>query len=325
MHITQEHLQFWREHGYVIVDSFLSHEELRQARANMERYVPTWEEFCAAPERYPRIRSSGMVKAEFPFVGTALNDVTTHHDVTDAVERLLGTRQLHLTQSIFWAKFARTHDYEQELHLDYQNNTLVFPSDDERFQQVPMILYYDDVAEGDGPTYVVSRKYTDHLLHEVSHARDQVDERSLATFERLNVPSLDPSQFASVYEHEQPVIAKAGSLLVFTMSTFHRGSAICAASGRRLSHHIVYRAAGREWMGWLAWPRRGADPEMRDFVQRATPRQLELLGFPAAGHEYWTASTLAGVAARYPRMDMTPYREALERREPAVAGVIREG
>ena len=41
-----------------------------------------------------------------------------------------------------------------------------------------------------------------------------------------------------------------------------------------------------------------------------TARQLTVLGFPAPGHPYWTEDTLRGVAARYPLLDMTPWRQA---------------
>ena len=50
---------------------------------------------------------------------------------------------------------------------------------------------------------------------------------------------------------------------------------------------------------------------MRQFLERATPRQREMVGFPAPGHSYWTPETIADVAQRYPRMDMTPYRNGL--------------
>ena len=43
-------------------------------------------------------------------------------------------------------------------------------------------------------------------------------------------------------------------------------------------------------------------------MERATPAERELLGFPPPGHPYWTEETIAGVGARFPQMDMTPYR-----------------
>jgi hypothetical protein len=46
------------------------------------------------------------------------------------------------------------------------------------------------------------------------------------------------------------------------------------------------------------------------FMRHATLRQLTTLGFPEPGHPYWNDETLAGVAARYPALDMTPWRQA---------------
>jgi hypothetical protein len=48
-------------------------------------------------------------------------------------------------------------------------------------------------------------------------------------------------------------------------------------------------------------------------MRHATLRQLVALGFPEPGHPYWTEETLQGVAARYPRLDMTPWREVAAR------------
>jgi hypothetical protein len=52
----------------------------------------------------------------------------------------------------------------------------------------------------------------------------------------------------------------------------------------------------------------GEKPEMQAFVERATPRQREVLGFPKPGDPYWTAESRAAVQLRYPKMDMAPYR-----------------
>jgi hypothetical protein len=69
-------------------------------------------------------------------------------------------------------------------------------------------------------------------------------------------------------------------------------------------------------MGFSAWARSGQVPALQRFLERAAPRQRELLGFPPPRHPYGNEETLAGVAARYPGMDMTPYRDAF--RETAV-------
>jgi hypothetical protein len=52
---------------------------------------------------------------------------------------------------------------------------------------------------------------------------------------------------------------------------------------------------------------------MIHFLEQATPEQRQTLGFPPVGDPYWDDETLAGVAARYPGMDMTPYRKGMRK------------
>ena len=75
---------------------------------------------------------------------------------------------------------------------------------------------------------------------------------------------------------------------------------------------MSFRPAAAEWGHRYGWADRGYWPGWQPFVEAATPRQLELIGFPPPGHPYWTPSTLAGVHLRYPRLDLTPWRAAEE-------------
>jgi hypothetical protein len=193
-----------------------------------------------------------------------------------------------LSQAAIWAKYAETGgDFEQGLHLDYQGNTLVVPRDDGDYRQVNMILYYSEVTEEMGPTYVVSQERTRDLPLWPTH---RTRKRS-----------------AELYQHERPVLANPGDLLIFGMRTWHRASQITAETGVRLSHHLVYRSARQGFQGYHLWSRLGENEHLQRFIQRATPRQREVLGFPKPGDPYWNAETLAAVKLRYPAMDMTPY------------------
>ena len=91
------------------------------------------------------------------------------------------------------------------------------------------------------------------------------------------------------------------------MRTFHRGSAMRQEKGLRWTHHLAFHTAGPRWLGSATFQRAGGSPEMDHFLVTATPRQRELVGFPAVGDPYWTDETLAGVRDRYPLMDMSPY------------------
>ena len=289
MRITDQHLQAYLRHGYVVVPGFLNADELAAAREGMLQYFPTAEELAATPQRYGFVREDPEhLQVEFPFAADVLNDVSTHPQLVAFVERVLGTRGVLLSQAAVWAKYAGTGDFDQGLHLDYQGNTLVVPRDDGAFRQVNMILYYGDVPAEMGPTFVVSQEKT----------------RDLPLWPTHRTRKKDPA----LYKLERPVLAGAGDLLVFSMRTWHRASDVTADFGVRFSHHFVWRAAAHAFQGYQQWSSKGENEDLQRFVARATPRQREVLGFPPPGDAYWNEETLAGVALRYPGMDMTPYR-----------------
>lgn len=285
MRITESQIELYLRHGYVIVPSFLTPAELSSARENMLRYYPTAQEFEAAPERYSWIHDEAEhLQNEFPFAADALNDVSTHPEILSFVERVIGTSDVLLSQAAIWAKYADTGDFEQGLHLDYQGNSLLVPRDDGDYRQVNMILYYSDVDDEMGPTYVVSQERTRELPLWPTHRP------------RKRSPDL--------YRHERPVLASAGDLLLFGMRTWHRASAITADSGARLSHHLVYRSARHGFQGYHLWSRLGENEHLHRFIARATPRQREVLGFPKPGDAYWNDETRSAVKLRYPGIDI---------------------
>jgi ectoine hydroxylase-related dioxygenase (phytanoyl-CoA dioxygenase family) len=293
--ITDEHVAEWREHGYAIVRGLLSPDELAAARRDLARYFPTGDEFADARRRYPHLGTTNEAEQpEFPFDGDALNDVTVHPEIVSFVERALGTSAVTLAASLLWAKYTGTRDYEQALHADYAYGyDLLYPREDGDYPFVLVFVYYEDVTAELGPTHVVSRRET----------------RGLDLVPNLRTREEAPE----LYARERAVTVPAGSALLLSHSTFHRGSALRAPRGARFAHFIGYRATRHAWLGWMAPTQRQyvARAEMQRFVERATPRQRELVGIPPPGHEYWTPEMIAGVGARYPGMDMTPYARAV--------------
>jgi len=288
--ISDQYLRHLDLHGYAVVPDFLTADELAAGRAEMFQHFPTAQELWAAPRKYEFVfEDPEHLQVEFPFGGLALNRNATHPDLIGFVEKALGDSEVLLTQAAIWAKYAGTGEFEQEMHLDYQGNTLVVPRDDGTFRQVNMILYYSDVTEDLGATCVVSKTKT----------------RDLSPW-----PPFRPrSKWSRLYAQETPITAKAGSLLIFQMGTFHRAGEITAAPpAARFTQHLVWRSARHAFAGYHLWSRFGENDVLERFIEQATPRQREVLGFPPPGHPYWNEQTLAGVAARYPAMDMTPYR-----------------
>ena len=289
--IDAKHIRELKRQGYTIVPRFLTPGELAAARANMHRYFPSAEELAATPQRYSAIlEEAEFQQIEFPFAGDALNNIATDPRLISFVETLLGDREVLLSQSAIWAKYAGTGSFEQPMHTDFEGNTLVYPRDDGPFRQVNMILYYTDVDKTMGPTCVVPK------------GRKK---------ETLWPPFRPRAQYSGLYRREKKVEIDAGGLLIFSMSTFHRASEMLSPHGVRFTHHLVYRSARYPFAGYHQWSRFGEKQEMRRFLEQATPRQREVIGFPPAGHPYWTRETLEGVARRYPKMDLGPYRTGL--------------
>jgi len=110
-----------------------------------------------------------------------------------------------------------------------------------------------------------------------------------------------------LYVSEVSTAGPAGTVVAYRLDTFHRGTELTQARGARYTIHVNFRTVSADWVGRHSWPSRENYPEWVAFVVRASPRQLQLFGFPPPGHPYWTQETLAGMALRYPGFDIEPW------------------
>jgi hypothetical protein len=290
--ITESDYEHWRQHGYVIVP-LLTDAELAAALDDINEYFPTWDEFVRRPRWFADtvgspVRAPGQ-GVEFPYAGKALNHSTIHPDYVAFAERVLGTDRIMLSHGQLGGKYAGTRDFEQQLHRDYGNNTLVVPRPDADIVDLPMIVYYTDVTVDLSPTYVVSQEFTRNTP--------------------LTPRSLSRAQYPEFYEQEVPVTVPAGSAVIYSMNTFHRGSALRASEGLRFAQNVGLKRIDAPWSGQVTFQHEGGRPEMDAFLEQATPRERELVGFPRVGDPYWDDLTIDAVGNRYPGMDMTPYRD----------------
>ena len=99
----------------------------------------------------------------------------------------------------------------------------------------------------------------------------------------------------------------AGTLLVYRTDILHRGSDFTAPGRSRFSILADFQARGTTWGGKMAWPKQSPERWAR-FMPQCSVRERDLFGFPRPGDPYWTEETLEGVAARYPGIDLGPYR-----------------
>ena len=291
MTITDKQVDHYREHGYVIVENFLEPDELSRALDEIEAYKPGWLDYAAnpsgsRPEGWDHRR--GRRTTRFPFPGTQLNAITLHPELRRLAALMTGHDDLFCEQSDLHFKCKDNYgDAEQQMHMDYVNHTLAYPPADPAYWQTAYLLYYTDVDENQAPTAACSHQYYADEIHWPP------------AYTREDRPEL--------YDNEVKVTVPAGSLLAYSMRTFHRGTAF-KKEGARVAQFITYAPAAWKWLGIVGWSEQGTRPEFRQWMEKASSEERELLGFPPPGHSYWSKETLAGVAARYPKMDLSPYQ-----------------
>src|SRR5262249_39386493 len=159
MGIAEQHLKHWLEHGYAVVDDFLTPEELAAAQSEFSRTFPSREEYAYAPTLYRNDARGGHMR-ELPFLGDALNLMAVHPEIVSFVERALGTPRITLAQSLAWAKYPGFDDFNMPLHVDYMNTSMLYPNAQGPHEEVTFILYYVDVDQQLGATYVVSKQHS---------------------------------------------------------------------------------------------------------------------------------------------------------------------
>jgi hypothetical protein len=120
---------------------------------------PTAEGFHdGTDERRSRFTADQWAGIEsFPFPSAELSLLAVSDRVVDLAETLLADRDLRISSAEAWAKYAGAADYDQPMHRDYLNHTLMVPADDPRFRQLEMFVYLVDVPPELGPPGLVSR------------------------------------------------------------------------------------------------------------------------------------------------------------------------
>ena len=274
-----------RERGYTLVEGFLSPDELAAAREALRLHYPTQEEYFADPAAHPQYATGQFAGVEeFPYRSWDLNRLAFHPDLVDAAERLLGTSELHLYKVELWAKYSGAVNYDQPLHRDYGSHSLVVPRPEDRYRQMTTFIYLSDVTDEDGPTRIVPFDKGRHV-----------------PFTPLYL------EFGAMADDEVAAVGPAGSLLVYRTDILHRGSDMTGTGRSRFSLLADYQARGTTWGGKMAWPKQAPQRWAR-LIPRCTVRERDLFGFPRPGDPYWNEQTVADVAARYPGIDMSPYR-----------------
>jgi hypothetical protein len=311
---SADEVEQWRTEGWVLLDGLIGTDEIDEAARDLEGVFPSAAEYHADPagvtKRWigvpPEPRDEYVWPAtgpgfrpeqhrwrhEFPFPGRGkLNRLTVHESIVDFMQRALNTDQLRIYQGQVSAKYRGFTNYEQPMHTD-RNHSWLPGRVPEAWWHVETFVYLSDVFEGNAPTHLVP-------------ATKSADRST-------TVPLVFPQQDPELYAAEQPAAGVRGSVLAYRTDVFHRAVDLTEPGGARFLLNVSYKHKDHEWIGFHSMQSRANSPHWVTFAEGSTPAQLALFGFPEPGHPIWDNALLDETALRYPALDLTPWRDAME-------------
>lgn len=278
MRISRRHIDTFMAQGFVIIENFITEGERTAALEGFHQLYPPYETWLAQGK--PKVAWDQKSGANlFPWDNRGLNGLATHPDIIDAAERIIGTREIRLCDGDISVRYAGDESVTG-FHVDFGNNTLgpYVPRD---HSNISFIVNLEEIKAGMAPTLIVPDGKPDNEGVEM--------------------------------------IVPAGSVCIYSsISTRHTSTPFTAPTGYRANMWAIYCRKDRPWDGGRSFSYKGgaSNSAMARFIAEATPRQLELLGFPPPGDALWTPDFTSRMAHRYPGFDAAQY---VMRAEAAVA------
>lgn len=298
----------WEREGWVVVRGLLPEADVAAALAE----IPPRDEIPAVdsgPLRRadqlgePRFRNKQFDGTTlFPFPNAPqLNRLFVHPALIALAEAMLGTDDIRMYQARVWSKYGDHTNYEQPHHID-GNHALVPIRQGAPWGHVEFFVYLHDLDDSNGAPRAVPAS--------------AAGRNGLGIGEGLGgagtaVRNASSDETAHLYQHEVSAAGGAGSVFAYRSDVWHRGIDIPAGAERHLLP-VAFRTAVAEWIGFDEFAPMVNRPDFVEFAESCTPEQLSLFGVPRPGHDYWTSEVLDAMARIYPKLNLTPWRDALE-------------
>ena len=296
--LSLKNIDQWKHKGWVLMKKFVNVDDCVN---DMKKEYP-----INAKNPIQDFGSSG--KTNFPCTYNSINKMTVHPKLIKAVQQLLDTENIILTQSVAWAKYCvkpkdASSNHDQRIHMDWGNNYWTHPPEWDNPDMVAAIVYYSDTKVTGGSTALVSRNgdndeiykwpyvhmpgiagkpfYNDRKTAEASMCEDDIILRQKC-YEREVLPH--PSQ---------------GDVLFYRMDLWHRGTPIIPNQVRYV-HNLAWKKKKAEGINiWnKGWTQKMYYGWLEEFICKLTPKQRRTLGFPNI--ETLPSKVQEGVLARYP-------------------------
>ena len=276
--LTTEQVESWRNKGFCVVeaksadDNALSGWFMTAKEAERFRYAARVSVLGDGKKIKPLPDLKNFGGLGFPFLSRysqSLNDLALHPRITQGVRELLGLAQNEvplLSQAECWVKrdadanpnlpmeFVNT---DQRMHCDYPNHYLTHPPPWDQPEAVAMIVYLDDGEECGGPTAYVSREGETDEAYAYPYVHmpgvgdiPWLNDRTCAeAYLKENHPASNEFR-KKLYEREQYVRYKVGTVLIYRLDLWHRGTPLHPNKDRAVVNLLFKRSEAKHITSW---------------------------------------------------------------------------
>ena len=321
---TVQRRRFIRD-GFLFLNNLWPDELIAKAREETRDIFPEDQVIGRAMNetRYHHFSAMPWTYRGETLANLAINHMALHPRALRAVSELLQTevQDIRLYQDHLIAKCGRVTDFEnvetiqhvigdQDIHVDYGNNTLLVPPRAAGPEVVACLCFYSDVEEVGGATHFVKAD-----PGELTQYQRRTFNPPNFVFGTSNGSALGASGQRSTertrlrYQKEKPLRYKMGSCVLYRLDAWHRGTPV-RPHKVRYTHHHGWKKKNAEWVNWQGFAQKLSQLP-NAFLENLSVNQRTVLSFAAPGDAYWTEETLDSVSQRYPLMDMSAYRAAI--------------
>ena len=278
--------QDWQTHGFVVLPGLIPIRELAPPVSELQHMFPSAEGFHGHSDA--RYTGTWMMssRASTASRSAACRSASGRARPPGATrELLLQDDDIRIYSAEAWAKYTGAAQYDQALHRDNLNHTTLVPAAGPGYQELEIFLYLADVPEELGPPHLVSCTRT----AEFPVRPNWYPQPAELTARVVSCPA--PGVQACTERKYRPRARQA------------RWSPSSRAPSTGVPPCPPLEAPGTPCISATVRPARSGlsarpvpiavmTPAWYQFVGHASPRQLELFGFPPPGHPFWTAETL---------------------------------
>ena len=268
--------------GFCFLPSYLPSEQVKTLVAAARRLHPPWSDLppgqLPPSGTLPNPNAFPSKSAGFPFEEPCLNHAIVDPDTISLAKRWLGTEQIRMRGSGCSVRYPGFVDSTGR-HVD-GFSLLPIKSANRNHNHLKFWYYLSDVESEMAPTSFWPTQWDEDGPHVVGD--------------------------------EQKITGSAGSLVVFSILTYHSRNNFTQTNGERYVLTVRWGRHDHPWEGQSEYVMSGNNPAFSDFVGNLAPSTREFFHFPPIGHPYYTEKTLRDLETKYPGWDANDeYRVAI--------------